>query len=118
MHIAIFTSMMPGIVQDFIYQQVDDRTKATDLVDRVKSWVRNKAAMDSGPTPMDIGNVGGHEEGEEHWHDEDIQGVRANVQCHRCGGWVISSENAPPMVARDVEIIMGRKRARARGREK
>ncbi len=43
--------------------------------------------MDQGPTPMDIGSVGGQEADEEYWQDEDVQGVRANVQCHKCGGW-------------------------------
>ena len=87
MHIAVLTLMMPTLVQDFVDQTVDERTKAEDLQERIKSCVRNEVAMDQGPTPMDVGNINGQQGDEEHWQDEDIQGVRANMQCHKCGGW-------------------------------
>ena len=84
------TSMMPMLVQDFVYQNVDEKPKATELHERIRSWVRHKVAMSDGPSPMDVGNVGNGEDehdGEQHWNnygqeEEYVQGVRASMQSH------------------------------------
>ena len=47
--VAVVTSMMPPVMQDFIYTNVDDS--------KVWSWASNKMAMMSGPAPVDVGEV-------------------------------------------------------------
>jgi hypothetical protein len=88
MRIAILTGMMPPIIQDFVYTNVDENTKYKAMVDRVKSWVGNKVAMLSGPTPMEIGQVEDYWwDEQEDWENAEVQAVGANTQCYRCQGW-------------------------------
>ena len=58
MKIAIMTSILPAVIQDFVYQYVDNKTKYADISEKVKAWVGNRVAMASEPIPMDIGEVG------------------------------------------------------------
>jgi hypothetical protein len=93
MQIAILTGMMPAIIQDYVYTNVDENTKYKPIADRVRAWVGNKVAMLSGPTPMEIGQVednwGWDEQylNMEDWENAEVQAVGANTQCYRCHGW-------------------------------
>ena len=97
MKTAIMTSMMPTVIQDFIYTNVDDNTKYQAVVERVRSWVGNKVAMLQGPAPMDVGEVltGQWEEEPHEWEESYVQAVGANTQCHRCGGWGHIARDCP-----------------------
>lgn len=91
MQIAVITSMMPSVVQDFVYQHVDEKSAARDIIDRIRSWVGNTVAMSGGPVPMDVGEIDqewAYEgwDGDE-WRNEVVQVVGPDAQCHRCGGW-------------------------------
>ena len=71
MQIAILTGMMPASIQDYIYTTAGDDTSYRTMVDKVRSWVRNKVAMyGNGPAPMDIGEVE-QEWCEAEWDDGD-----------------------------------------------
>ena len=51
------TSALPVVIQDFVYQHVDSKTKYADIEERVKAWRRNRVAMATGTIPMDIGEA-------------------------------------------------------------
>ena len=88
MRIAIATSMLPHVIQDYVYTNIDENSRYTLMAEKVRSWVGNKVAMMQGPTPMDVGEVGGDwGHAEDEWPETDVQGVGASSQCHRCGGW-------------------------------
>ena len=79
MKIAIVTGMMPTSIQDYVYTNVDGQTEYLAVVARIKAWAENKAAMMSGPVPMDVGEVhGGQWAAEtEDWEGLDVQAVGA-----------------------------------------
>ena len=91
--VAVVTSMMPPVMQDFIYTNVDDSSKYSVMVAKVRSWASNKMAMMSGPAPMDVGEVYSsswtqdQNFAEEEWDEAEVQAVGPSTQCHRCGGW-------------------------------
>ena len=58
MKIAIFTNMMPGSLQDYIYIHTEKDCKYEDVREKVGALVSNKVAANTGPTPMDVGDVG------------------------------------------------------------
>ena len=87
MNIAIFTNMMPALVQDYVYTHVVKDTLYATLKDRVKVLVSNTVGMNMGPGPMDIGNADDqHAEIDENW-DYEVDAVGAQLQCHRCRGF-------------------------------
>ena len=83
MKIAIMASMLPPVIQDFVYQTVTSDMLFDTLLDKVRAWVSNRVAMDGGSTPMDIGEVewNGYEE------DQQVDAVGTWTRCHKCEGW-------------------------------
>jgi hypothetical protein len=93
MRIAIMTSMMPSSVQDFIYTNIDKDAKYDMIVERIRSVVGNKITMNTGPQPMDIGEVDNYEgfDGGE----EEVGAVGMHVRCHKCEGWGHMARECP-----------------------
>ena len=55
---AAFMELCPAEVQNIVYQSIDEVSEDYEkMKQRVASWVSNKVAQASGPTPMDIGEV-------------------------------------------------------------
>ena len=79
MQLAIFTDMMPAVIQDFIYANIDKGTTYIALRDKVQAMVGNKIAVSMGPAPMDVGEV----VDEEDW---EVDAVWPTSQCFKCGG--------------------------------
>lgn len=79
MQLAIFTNMMPAVIQDFIYANIDKGTTYIALRDKVQAMVGNKIAVSMGPAPMDVGQV----VDEEDW---EVDAVWPTSQCFKCGG--------------------------------
>ena len=65
----------------------EEKTKANELQDRIRSWARNKTAMSDGPTPMDIGRVDDEE--------IDVDAVSGWKRCYDCSGWGYVSRECP-----------------------
>ncbi len=64
-----------------IYQIVDEANENNEKVkQKVVSWAANKLA--SGPSPMDIGEIGGYR-----CEEFDVDGVFNSIQWYSCGGW-------------------------------
>jgi hypothetical protein len=83
MKLAIFTSMLPDEMQDFVYTHADQKTQYEDLREKVRAMTSNKVA-NLGRTPVD------QVEEEEVWYEgdeEEIDAVSGHVQCHSCGQW-------------------------------
>ena len=80
MQLAIFTNMMPAVIQDFIYANIDKGTTYIALRDKVQAMVGNKIAVSMGPAPMDVGQV----VDEEDW---EVDAVWPTSQCSKCGGY-------------------------------
>ena len=59
MKIAIFTNMLPGNLQDYVYMHTEKDCKYEDVREKVGALVGNKVAASTGPTPMDVGDVRG-----------------------------------------------------------
>ena len=95
MKIAIFTNLMPNAIQDYIYTHADKETKYEELREKVRAMVSNKVSRSMGPTPMDIGDVGGQQG--EHWHEPEedwkreeehqVDGVASHYRCRNCEGY-------------------------------
>ena len=84
MKISIMTSMLPLVIQDFVYQNVTRDMLFENLLEKLGAWVGHRVAMNEGVTPMDIGEVG--------WNDfnaseELVDAVGAWSRCNRCDGW-------------------------------
>ena len=58
MKMAIYTSMLPRAVQEYVYVNVDKDVTYTQLRDKVRGMVANRTAGETGPVPMDVGQVG------------------------------------------------------------
>ena len=119
MQIAILTGMMPAIIQDYVYTNVDENTKYKSIVDRVRSGVGNKVAMLSGPTPMEIGQVEeiwGWDE-QEDWENSEVQAVGANTQCYRCHGWGHLGRECPTNSGKSKRERQGRREGQGQGAE-
>ena len=72
MMIAILTGMCPDAVRDIILQQADTFKTAKAFVEKLQIIVMNRTAMTDGRVPMDVGGVGGEEQGpwqEDGWGD-------------------------------------------------
>lgn len=41
MKIATITSMLPPVVQDYVLQNLDDRARASEVIEKVRAWVNN-----------------------------------------------------------------------------
>jgi hypothetical protein len=84
MKLAIFTSMLPDEMQDFVYTHADQKTQYEDLREKVRAMASNKVAK-LGSTPMDVDQV----EEEETWHEdwEEIDAVSGQAQCYNCSQW-------------------------------
>ena len=63
MKISVFTNMMPTNIQENIYSTVEKDTKYSACKEKVRAMIQNKLAANSGPVPMDIGEVGRMDEG-------------------------------------------------------
>ena len=79
MKIAIVTGMMPASIQDYVYTNVEESTKYTAVVDRIKTWAENKTAMMNGPVPMDIGEVQWDKDYDE-WEEAEVESWVAAVE--------------------------------------
>ena len=55
--IAVFTGMMPTVVQDYVYSIVEEGTLYETVKEKVRSSVANKVARNMGPAPMDVGGA-------------------------------------------------------------
>ena len=92
MRMAIFTNMMPVAIQDYIYTHADKETQYVQLREKVQAMVSNKVSINTGPVPMDIGDIKKHED---HHHDdqyddycaEDYEIDWVGEQCRNCGGY-------------------------------
>ena len=106
MQIATFTSMLPTAVQDYVMQNIDDRSKASEILEKVRAWVGNRVAMENGPKPMDIGNIGSCVE--DHWHQshchaddvDEVGAVGKGSTCYVCGGWGHMARECPTAAAK------------------
>ena len=97
MKMAIFTNMMPSVIQDYIYTHVDAKwgeAKYDELRDKVKAMVSNKLASSMGPAPMDMGGVDGRaamqdgDDEDDAWYDEELGyyvQAMSSVKCWSCG---------------------------------
>ena len=92
MKIAIVTGMMPPVVQDFIYTNVDEKASVEAVIEKIRSVTGNKVAMME-PVPMDIGEV--WEDRAAYDGEEDVGAVGAHVRCHKCEGWGHMSRECP-----------------------
>ena len=59
MKIAIMTSMLPPVIQDFVYQNVTRDMLFDNLLEKIGVWVRNRVAMNEGSRPWTSGRLGG-----------------------------------------------------------
>ena len=83
---AALTELCTEEIRDMIYQNVDSGATFEVIKEKVVSWVSNRVASRSSPTPMDIGACQPEEDwGWEDNGEEDINAV-GNAVCHRCGG--------------------------------
>ena len=93
MKMGIFTSIMPIVIQDYIYTHVEKDTEYEELKEKVRSMVSNKITAGVGPAPMDIGDVKGqgdewgyeYEDGHGDEHEVDV--VYGDYRCRNCGGY-------------------------------
>jgi hypothetical protein len=90
MKIAIATSILPVVIQDHVFQTVDDSTTFENMMAKVSAWVSNRVAMEG--VPMDVGQV----ENEEWWSEEwEVDAVGAWTQCHNCRGYGHLAKDCP-----------------------
>ena len=85
MKMAIFTSMLPTNVQDYVHAHADRDTKYPEPKEKVRAMIGNKMAASVGQTPMDVGLVD-----DEIWHDDygkEVYGVTGQYQCRNCFGY-------------------------------
>ena len=89
MNIAIMTSILPAVIQDILYQHVDNKTKYADISEKVKAWVGNRVGIVNEPIPIDIGEVGwGSDDYNMQAEETEIDMVVcAWTKCHRCDGY-------------------------------
>ena len=89
MKMAIYTSMLPRTVQEYVYVNVDKDITYANLRDKVRGMVANRTVGETGPVPVDVGRVGEEdlkcgECGES--DDTDVNGVNMNYQCRKLLG--------------------------------
>ena len=92
--VALLTSMVPGDLQDYIFQWTDTSATFESTTDKVLNLARNRATM-ARPTPMEVDRAGfedWHEDSCGEWHEgEEIEvdyvGGAGSGCCHRCGGF-------------------------------
>ena len=93
MKMGIFTSIMPIVIQDYIYTHVEKDTGYEELKERVRSMVSNKVTASAGPAPMDIGDVKGqgdewgHEYENGYGDEHEVDVVYGDYRCRNCGGY-------------------------------
>ena len=95
MKIAAVTSMCPSEIQDLIFQQGDKLDDYLKVRDQIKAIILNRVTRIGGPTPMDIGGVGGSEDEGYDWPEEEWPVDGVNTQCHNCGGFGHYSSECP-----------------------
>ena len=84
MKLAIFTSMLPDEMQDFVYTHADQATLYEDLREKVRAMASNKVAK-LGATPASVDQVEGEEE---IWQDDwEIDAISGQAQCYNCSQW-------------------------------
>ena len=89
--VALLTSMVPGDLQDYIFQWTDAKATFENTKDRVMSLARNRATM-ARPTPMEVDHIGFDdwpEAGGEAWdgaEEVEVDYIGGDGGCHRCGG--------------------------------
>ena len=88
----MFTSMMPTTIQEHIYSTVEKDTQYSAVKEKVRAMIQNKLAANSGPVPMDIGEVGRMDEGLWGYHEDfieeyNVDAVDMNTKCFRCQGY-------------------------------
>ena len=71
MKTAFVLSMIPGDLQDMIYQQAANMKDYPDVKARLKRIVQNRISRDH-PSPMDIGKVSQDKYEGEYEHDQEI----------------------------------------------
>lgn len=72
-------------------QTMSDKSNTGGVLERVKSWIWNRVALETGQRPMDIGEVDRAWDDEEPWHTcaddmESVHAVGPETTCHRYGG--------------------------------
>ena len=82
MKLAVFTNMLPTAMQDYVYANITKETTYEDLKERMRAWVSNKVVQ-TGPTPMDVGEVAQREEAEkDEWEETEVDAVSRQTQCY------------------------------------
>ena len=92
MKIAIMTSMLPLVLQDFVYQNVTRDLLLENLLEKIGVWVGDGVAMNEEVTPMDVGEVGWSDYNESEDH---VDAVGAWSRCNRCDGWGHFARDCP-----------------------
>ena len=92
MKIAIMTSMLPPIIQDFVYQNVTRDMLFENLLEKIGVWVGKSCRHERRVTPMDAGEVGWSDDNES---EEHVGAVGAWSRCGRCDGWEHFARDCP-----------------------
>ena len=83
--VALLTSMVPGDLQDHIFQCTDAKATYESTRNRVLSLAQDRLPM-ARPTPMEVDRVGNEGwQREEDWQEEDeveVDYVRGCRNCH------------------------------------
>ena len=77
---AALTEICPMEIRDMVYQNLDNGYNFDTIKEKIVSWVGNRMAAMSGPSPMDVGCV----DREEWWQEEEVD--IAMIKCYTCGG--------------------------------
>ena len=88
MKMAILTSMLPRAAQEYVYAHADKDITYLDLKEKIRAMVANRISSDSGPVPMDVGQIGSDAtERDVDEETEDVNGIGWGRQCYNCWGF-------------------------------